>query len=243
MINKIINSLVILILFISAFSIILLFKKKSNTNFNNLIIFADSAFLDNNFIKTFLSNQISSDSQSINFNDLENKFESISHVKDVAIYKDLIGNLNIGIKQYIPIARIVSGKLSNNYINDEGHVFPISSRYSKRVLLLHMNDEFSKNKNLTSSKFGKDLLKMIKFINKDEFFSKIISELEINSNKNIVIHPQFSKQKIIFGYPDNLDEKFEKINIFYKKIVPAKGWNTYRTVNVKFKNQIICDKS
>ena len=55
--------------------------------------------------------------------------------------------------------------------------------------------------------------------------------------------PQFSKQKIIFGYPDNLDEKFEKINIFYKKIVPAKGWNTYRTVNVKFKNQIICDKS
>lgn len=243
MINKIINSLVILILFISALSIILLFKKKSNTNFNNLIIFADSAFLDNNFIKTFLSNQISSDSQSINFNDLENKFESISHVKDVAIYKDLIGNLNIGIKQYIPIARIVSGKLSNNYINDEGHVFPISSRYSKRVLLLHMNDEFSKNKNLTSSKFGKDLLKMIKFINKDEFFSKIISELEINSNKNIVIHPQFSKQKIIFGYPDNLDEKFEKINIFYKKIVPAKGWNTYRTVNVKFKNQIICDKS
>ena len=72
---------------------------------------------------------------------------------------------------------------------------------------------------------------------------KIISELEINSSKNIVIHPQFSKQKIIFGYPDDLDEKFEKINLFYKKIVPAKGWNTYRTVNVKFKNQIICDKS
>ena len=106
-----------------------------------------------------------------------------------------------------------------------------------------MNNDFSKDKKMSSSKFGKDLLNMINYINDDEFFSKIISELEINSSKNIVIHPQFSKQKIIFGYPDDLDEKFEKINLFYKKIIPAKGWNTYRTVNVKFKNQIICDKS
>ena len=95
---------------------------------------------------------------------------------------------------------------------------------------------------MISSEFGKDLLEMINYINNDKFFSKIISEIEINSNKNIVIHPQFSKQKIIFGYPDDLEEKFEKINLFYNKIVPAKGWNTYKTVNVKFKNQIICDK-
>ena len=67
--------------------------------------------------------------------------------------------------------------------------------------------------------FGNNLVEMIKYINDSEFFSKIISELEINQNKNIIIHPQFSKQKIIFGYPDNLEEKFEKINIFYKKII------------------------
>ncbi|GIS31352.1 MAG: hypothetical protein Ct9H90mP3_1480 [Flammeovirgaceae bacterium] len=55
---------------------------------------------------------------------------------------------------------------------------------------------------------------MINYINNDKFFSKIISEIEINSNKNIVIPPQFSKQKIIFGYPDVLEENFEKINLF-----------------------------
>ena len=30
--------------------------------------------------------------------------------------------------------------------------------------------------------------------------------------------------------------------LFYKNIAPTKGWNTYKTINVKFKNQIICDK-
>ena len=85
-------------------------------------------------------------------------------------------------------------------------------------------------------------MNMINLINEDDFFRKIISEIDIDRNKNIVIHPVISKQKIIFGYPDMLEEKFQKISLFYNDIVTAKGWNTYKSVNVKFKNQIICDK-
>ena len=241
--KKIKNTLIISLLLVFSYSLIVFFKKNEFSEFNNLIIDIDSSFIDKNFVSDFLSKEILSDSQNINFNDLEKKFSSMSHIKDITIHKDLVGNLNIGIEQYDPIARIVSGKLSDNYINDKGHIFPISSRYSKRVLLIHMNDEILFDNKLITSKYGNNLLKMINLINEDQFFSKIISELEIDSHKNIIIHPQFSKQKIIFGYPDNFEDKFERIILFYKKIVPAKGWNTYRTVNVKFKNQIICDKS
>tara|TARA_B100000287_G_scaffold67564_1_gene59150 strand:- start:2483 stop:3214 length:732 start_codon:yes stop_codon:yes gene_type:complete len=243
MIDKIKNVLVILVLLASAYSLILLFKSNNSSKYNKIIINVDSTFLDKSFVTRFLSKEILSDSQNLNLNDLEKKFSLISHIKDITIHKDLLGNLNIGIQQYDPIARIVSGKLSDNYINSKGHFFPISSRYSKRVLLVHMNDEVLIDNKLITSNYGNNLLKMINIINEDEFFSKIISEIEIDSDKNIIIHPQFSKQKIIFGYPDNFEDKFEKIILFYKKIVPAKGWNTYRTVNVKFKNQIICDKT
>ena len=85
-------------------------------------------------------------------------------------------------------------------------------------------------------------MEMINYISNDDFLVKIISEIDVDKNKNIIIHPQLSKQKIIFGYPVDLDEKFNKIMIFYNKIAPLKGWNTYKTVNVKFKNQIVCDK-
>ena len=241
--KKIKNTLIIFLLLVFSYSLIVLFKKNEFSDLNDLIIDIDSSFIDKNFVFNFLSKEILSDSQNINFNDLEKKFSSILHIKDITIHKDLVGNLNIGIEQYDPIARIVSGKLSGNYINNKGHIFPISSRYSKRVLLVHMNDEILFDNKLITSKYGNNLLKMTNLINEDQFFSKIISELEIDSNKNIIIHPQFSKQKIIFGYPDNFKDKFERIILFYKKIVPAKGWNTYRTVNVKFNNQIICDKS
>ena len=74
------------------------------------------------------------------------------------------------------------------------------------------------------------------------FWLRLYLKLMLITIKNIIIHPQLSKQKIIFGYPVDLDEKFNKIMLFYKRIAPLKGWNTYKTVNVKFKNQIVCDK-
>ena len=48
-------------------------------------------------------------------------------------------------------------------------------------------------------------------------------------NKNNEIHPVISKQKIIFGYPDMLEQKFQKISLFYNDIVSPKGWKTYKT--------------
>ena len=30
--------------------------------------------------------------------------------------------------------------------------------------------------------------------------------------------------------------------LFYKVILPTKGWNYYESVNLKYKNQIVCDK-
>jgi cell division protein FtsQ len=39
----------------------------------------------------------------------------------------------------------------------------------------------------------------------------------------------------------DIEAKFKKIKIFYKEILPAKGWDTYRKVSVKYRNQIICE--
>ena len=40
-----------------------------------------------------------------------------------------------------------------------------------------------------------------------------------------------------------MEIKFKKLELFYKNILPTKGWNYYESVNLKFKNQIVCTKS
>jgi cell division protein FtsQ len=55
------------------------------------------------------------------------------------------------------------------------------------------------------------------------------------------MYQQVGKQVIEFGEAKDIEEKFKKINLFYEEILPAKGWNTYSRVNVKYKGQIVCE--
>jgi cell division protein FtsQ len=55
------------------------------------------------------------------------------------------------------------------------------------------------------------------------------------------MYPQVGKQYIEFGKAEQIEEKFSKLTIFYQKILPFKGWNTYKRVNLKYFNQIVCE--
>ena len=224
-------------------SLLIILFGSSDKAFKKYKIISDSTFVPKDKIVSILDNYFTKESLNINFNDLEKKIKSNPHIKKVTLYKDLTGNLNVIVNQFQPIARIVNENKSKKYFDIDGEIFPTSLGYSHRVLLIFLTSKINfLNNNLNNTEFGVDLLNMVKYIESDKFLSKIVSEIEVDNFKNIIIRPQISKQKIIFGYPDDLVNKFRKIKIFYDEIAPAKGWNTYSSVNVKYRNQIICDK-
>mgnify|MGYP001214140679 CR=1 FL=1 len=224
-------------------SLLIILFGSSDKAFKKYKIISDSTFVPKDKIVSILDNYFTKESLNINFNDLEKKIKSNPHIKKVTLYKDLTGNLNVIVNQFQPIARIVHENKSKKYFDIDGEIFPTSLGYSHRVLLIFLTSKINfLNNNLNNTEFGVDLLNMVKYIESDKFLSKIVSEIEVDNFKNIIIRPQISKQKIIFGYPDDLVNKFRKIKIFYEDIAPAKGWNTYSSVNVKYRNQIICDK-
>ena len=115
------------------YSIILLFRNNDISS-NNFIVKVDSTFLNQNIVEVFLQNQISSDSFLVDLDDLEKKLSSNPHVRDIKVYKDLVGNINVEVEQFEPIARIVSGINSKKYVDSQGNLFPISSNFSERVI-------------------------------------------------------------------------------------------------------------
>ncbi|MEX2593918.1 MAG: cell division protein [Anditalea sp.] len=177
----------------------------------------------------------------ISLNKIEGKVESHPLVKNAEVFKDLKGNIVVKIEQYRPVARIIRPMAAHGYISVEGVVLPTSPRYTTRVLTLEgaLADELLGQEDL-SKEYG-DLMKLIHFIEQDEFWSAQIASLEINRKQEIKMYQQVGKQVIEFGRPIEIEEKFKKITLFYKEILPVKGWNTYDRVNVKYKDQIICE--
>lgn len=50
-------------------------------------------------------------------------------------------------------------------------------------------------------------------------------------------------QRIILGTADSLDVKFTNLLMFYKRGMPKAGWDAYKTINVKYTNQVVCVKN
>ena len=240
---KILKNFIYILITIFIVVIVIFSFKKNSSPIKEIVINSENKFLDRYQIESLITEKMDKDSIIKNVNIIEKNILANPFVKEIKLYQDLSNKLIVDLVQYQPIARLVYENKKDLYIDLHGNIFPTSTKFSERVILIHTADNINFDlKNINSTDYGKKIFTMINYIINDIFLSKIISEIDINYNKNIIIYPQVSKQKIIFGYPEKIDVKFDKLMLFYKKILPAKGWNTYKSVNLKFKNQIICDK-
>lgn len=240
---KILKNFIYILITLFIVVIVIFSFKKNSSPIKEIVINSENKFLDRFQIESLITEKMDKDSIIKNVNIIEKNILANPFVKEIKLYQDLSNKLIVDLVQYQPIARLVYENKKDLYIDLHGNIFPISTKFSERVILIHTADNINFDlKNINSTDYGKKIFTMINYIINDIFLSKIISEIDINYNKNIIIYPQVSKQKIIFGYPEKIDVKFDKLMLFYKKILPAKGWNTYKSVNLKFKNQIVCDK-
>jgi cell division protein FtsQ len=48
-------------------------------------------------------------------------------------------------------------------------------------------------------------------------------------------------QLVEFGSSDHYQEKLMKLMVFYKEVLPQKGWTKYERVNLKYEGQVIAE--
>jgi cell division protein FtsQ len=182
---------------------------------------------------------------SVSLHRLERKIEKIDFVKKAQVSHDLAGNLKVHVFLVQPIARLISGGSDlDRYIGSEGELLPTSEKYASKVITM----DGPGSRKMAYAGFMKDstcirILELVNYIHEDPFWKAQLNHIYVNEKSEITLLPQVGNQEIEFGPPTDLEQKFEKLRVFYQKIVPSKGWNTYRKVSVKFKNQIVCQKT
>ncbi|MFC2123637.1 cell division protein FtsQ/DivIB [Bacteroidota bacterium] len=242
----------IVVLTVLAFSAIALTEKKEDQRTCNAIhIDIDNIegnhYLDNNDIYQLMTSDesdfvLGSFYNRIDLRTIEDRIAENKYINSAEVHTDYRGNLNLKITLRIPIARIVLNGTTDMYLDQSGNLFPVSDRYTSRVLLISGNQtEVLAKEGFDGSKVNRDLLKLIQFIHASEFWYAQISQCDINSKGEITMYPMVTKQSIEFGKPENIEKKFQKLEIFYKRILPGKGWNFYSRVNIQYKDQIICE--
>ncbi|MFT6138169.1 MAG: cell division protein FtsQ [Salibacteraceae bacterium] len=96
--------------------------------------------------------------------------------------------------------------------------------------------------NLTGAAQLKQLFDLARFITNDKFWNSQISQIFVNKNNDVEMIPRVGNHTIVLGEATELEEKFQKLLIFYKKGLNNTGWNNYSNINLKYKNQVVCTK-
>ncbi len=170
---------------------------------------------------------------------VEQSLEKDIWIKNAELYFDIDGVLQVEVDEREPIARVFTLTGGSFYIDSSLKVLPLSEKLSARV---PMFTGFPTDTRVFSSR-EKKLISGIKELSesllRDSFLMAMIDQVDITSTDKFELIPKLGDQVVVFGDATKHEEKFEKLKLFYKRVMPAAGWNRYSQINLSFQNQVV----
>jgi cell division protein FtsQ len=180
----------------------------------------------------------------INIHTIEETLKINPYIAFAKVFVDMDGVLNIEVKQRQPVLRILNAGGQDYYIDSNGLKMPMSPNFTADVLVATGNilEGFSGRVDTLLSPLAVDLYRTALFMKKDTLWDAQIEQLFVTDKQDIELIPRVGNQRIILGSADSLQTKMNNLLAFYKQAMPLVGWNAYKTINLKYINQIVCEK-
>jgi cell division protein FtsQ len=183
--------------------------------------------------------------EEINLAEIENRIKANPYIAYAKVYAEMDGVIQIEIKQRQPLLRIINAAKQDFYVDRNGLKMPVSSNFTANVLVANgdIGESFSGRVDTLSSQLAEDLYKTALYIKDDTLWDAQIEQMFVNERKDIELIPRVGNQRIILGNADSIDVKMGNLMAFYKQAMPKVGWDAYKTINIKYTNQIVCERT
>jgi cell division protein FtsQ len=188
----------------------------------------------------------------IDLNDLENTVLANPYVSSCEVYQTIEGDLMLKARVREPLVRIVNTDDNQFYIDLTGYLMPINPNHPSHVVIASgsIPDKFislDKSEKPLNDYPDTSVLHQVYpvayYISRDDFLKSFIDQIYITDKKEIELVPKIGSQNIIFGDSSDAAEKLENLKTFYEKVMCNINWHTYKSINLKYKNQVVCLKS
>lgn len=220
----------------------------------------ENDFVDEDDIKQYFEERndvlVNTELKNININTLEKALNAHPAIENADLSVSVNGDLKINVLQRTPLVRVINMSGESYYIDTQSKLMPLSDKFTARVLVVNgfIHEPFARRnmysvKDIEKNDIFKevsildDIYEMATYISKDSVLNPLIQQLSVNNEKEFEMYPAIGNHKIIFGEAKDIEEKFEKLKLFYKEgLNKTDNWNRYSEVNLKYKNQVVCTK-
>ena len=169
----------------------------------------------------------------IDASDIEEALRRSPYLESADVVKCQDGHVLIRVSQLVPVVRVFDGEESY-YVNRNGKRMGATANYHSDVAVVQ--GHFTKKSPVTR------LLPLIDYVENDSLLRALVTMYQVRDTNNIIIVPDISGHVVNIGNADGFENKFAKLKLFYKEVMPKRGWNTFDTISVKWNHQIVATR-
>ncbi len=185
----------------------------------------------------------------VNMANIQKHLDANPWIAANASYIDLDGTLIVSYEEYQPRFRVFGGNGRSVYLTDDGVVVPTSRLYTPYVMVASGNfcidndttayplvDSIDSHRNLINA------LAWLKAIEDNSFIRSSVGQLYCNAHNEFELTVKDIDARVIVGDTCVAADKLRRLEIFMKQRPVGTEGNSMKSINLNYKNQIVCTK-
>lgn len=203
------------------------------------ISFAGNSFTPEEELSAAIESPVGLYADSVDLPELYSRLSELPYVKRTSASMALRGNLRFTIEEREPIALLHTGD-RNYFVDKDGVTLPVILGKEVDVPLIYGFRASGVADTLKGDSF-EQISAFLSEAKQNPFSWTTISEVTWNQTEGVVALSSENGVKLIFGN-DEFGRKIRHWEAFYSQVASHKGIQAFRSVDLRFSNQIIADK-
>lgn len=189
------------------------------------------------------SNYIGRRLDSLNLYKIESRLLEHNAITGANAWLTRDGVLHIEVSQRAPILRFAPNGALGFYTDENGYVFPLHKDFTADVPVITgsvpINYSFGYNGEPQHQDERLWLRGIISACALKEWKS-LVDSCSVAKGGDLLVWSKNGEEEFILGPPREIRSKLHKIEKYYNYIAPRKDVGYYKSINLKYKGQIIC---
>ncbi|MBR1539373.1 MAG: hypothetical protein IJ636_07705 [Bacteroidales bacterium] len=204
----------------------------------------ESAIVDRQEVHDFLARKaLGQQTRLIDLDSLEQSLAARGEVMSAQVYTPDEQTIAVKLTQRKPVIRFENGTMKW-YADPEGYLFPVTNAVDVPIVTgnipLHTEKNWRGPAPEEQREWVNGMVTLARYIDSKPILREEIAQIDIAADGDIVLYTRSAGPSIIFGDSGDYVAKFLKLEAWWRNIVPQLDGKTYKTINLKYNNQIIC---
>jgi cell division protein FtsQ len=175
---------------------------------------------------------------SVNLGKIEKALEANPWISGAELYFDSKDALHVYIEEREPVARVFTTAGNSFYIDSGGFKMPLLEKLSLRLPVV-TGFTNAKKWNSRDSALMNDVKTVVGFVYSHPFWNAQIGQIDITNEGTFELIPVIGGHIIRLGDAEGVEDKLNRLYVFYKQVMSKVGFNKYAALDVRYAGQVV----